>query len=119
VVFLCKFEEYEHSARRYPCKQSLSSSMTSDASDIVMPRAASVAGAMKAARLPKKACGYINAHLGLRQNDKTECAAAADVFGAHDQLMISSTKIHAWTSDWRKSARLELLAPSSWHCVMG
>jgi nodulation protein E len=38
--------------------------------------------------------GYINAHgTGTAANDKTECAAVADVFGAHaDQLMISSTK---------------------------
>jgi nodulation protein E len=38
--------------------------------------------------------GYINAHgTGTAANDKTECAAVADVFGAHaDALMISSTK---------------------------
>ena len=36
--------------------------------------------------------GYINAHgTGTAANDKVECAAVADVFGAHaDQLMISS-----------------------------
>ena len=38
--------------------------------------------------------GYINAHgTGTAANDKTECAAVADVFGPHaDKLMISSTK---------------------------
>jgi len=38
--------------------------------------------------------GYINAHgTGTAANDKTECAAVADVFGTHaDDLMISSTK---------------------------
>jgi nodulation protein E len=38
--------------------------------------------------------GYINAHgTGTAANDKTECAAVADVFGPHaDNLMISSTK---------------------------
>ena len=49
---------------------------------------------MKDAKLPCDAVGYINAHgTGTAANDKTECAAVADVFGAHaDQLMISSTK---------------------------
>ena len=38
--------------------------------------------------------GYINADgTGTAANDKTECAAVSDVFGAHaDKLMISSTK---------------------------
>ncbi|NDI03929.1 MAG: beta-ACP synthase, partial [Rhodobacteraceae bacterium] len=38
--------------------------------------------------------GYINAHgTGTAANDKTECAAVADVFGRYaDDLMISSTK---------------------------
>jgi nodulation protein E len=72
--------------------------MTSDASDIVMPSkqgaARAIAGALTDARLPKESVGYINAHgTGTAANDKTECAAVADVFGAHaDKLMISSTK---------------------------
>ena len=38
--------------------------------------------------------GYINAHgTGTAANDKTECAAVADAFGADaDNVMISSTK---------------------------
>lgn len=46
------------------------------------------------ARLDASEVGYINAHgTGTAANDKTECAAVADVFGAHaDDLMISSTK---------------------------
>jgi nodulation protein E len=94
------FEEYEHAKARGAdilCEV-VGFSMTSDASDIVMPSkqgaARAIAGAMKDARLPKESVGYINAHgTGTAANDKTECAAVADVFGAHaDQLMISSTK---------------------------
>lgn len=72
--------------------------MSSDAADIVMPSkqgaARAIAGAVKGARVSLDQVGYINAHgTGTAANDKTECAAVADVFGAHaDQLMISSTK---------------------------
>ncbi|WP_347831595.1 beta-ketoacyl-[acyl-carrier-protein] synthase family protein [uncultured Planktomarina sp.] len=73
-------------------------SMTSDASDIVMPNkdgaARAIRGALRDARMDMSEIGYINAHgTGTAANDKTECAAIADVFGGHaDQLMISSTK---------------------------
>ena len=72
--------------------------MSSDASDIVTPSkqgaARAIAGAVADAKVNKDEVGYINAHgTGTTANDKTECAAVADVFGAHaDQLMISSTK---------------------------
>jgi len=72
--------------------------MTSDASDIVMPSkqgaARAMAGAMRDGRINPEDVGYINAHgTGTAANDKTECAAVADVFGPHaDRLMISSTK---------------------------
>ena len=72
--------------------------MTSDASDIVMPSrqgaARAIAGAMKDAKVDPSEVGYINAHgTGTTANDKTECAAVSDAFGAHaDTLMISSTK---------------------------
>jgi nodulation protein E len=72
--------------------------MSSDASDIVMPSkqgaARAIAGALKDAQIAPEQVGYINAHgTGTGANDKTECAAVADVFGAHaDRLMISSTK---------------------------
>jgi len=72
--------------------------MTSDASDIVTPSkqgaARAIEGALRDARLATDSVGYINAHgTGTAANDKTECAAVADVFGAHaDKLMISSTK---------------------------
>ena len=72
--------------------------MTADASDIVMPSkqgaARAMRGALKDARMGASEVGYINAHgTGTAANDKTECAAVADVFGAQaDKLMISSTK---------------------------
>jgi nodulation protein E len=73
-------------------------SMCSDASDIVTPSkqgaARAIAGALTDAKFNREDVGYINAHgTGTAANDKTECAAVADVFGAHaDNLMISSTK---------------------------
>jgi nodulation protein E len=72
--------------------------MTSDASDIVMPSkhgaARAILGAMRDGSIDRSRVGYINAHgTGTAANDKTECAAVADAFGAHaDALMISSTK---------------------------
>ena len=94
------FEEYEHATARGAeilCEVA-GFAMSSDAADIVMPSkqgaARAIEGALRDARLPKTDVGYINAHgTGTAANDKTECAAVADVFGAHaDQLMISSTK---------------------------
>jgi len=94
------FEDYEHAKARGAeilCEVA-GFAMSSDASDIVMPSkqgaARAIAGAIKDAKLPMDAVGYINAHgTGTAANDKTECAAVADVFGAHaDKLMISSTK---------------------------
>lgn len=94
------FEDYDHAVARGAeilCEVA-GFAMSSDASDIVMPSkqgaARAIAGAIKDAKLPKETVGYINAHgTGTAANDKTECAAVADVFGAHaDKLMISSTK---------------------------
>ncbi|OSP55235.1 beta-ketoacyl synthase [Pseudoruegeria sp. SK021] len=94
------FEEYEHARARGAdiLAEVIGFAMTSDASDIVMPSkqgaARAIQGAVTDARIPLDAVGYINAHgTGTAANDKTECAAVADVFGAHaDRLMISSTK---------------------------
>lgn len=72
--------------------------MSSDAADIVMPSkqgaARAISGALKDAGIDRSEVGYINAHgTGTAANDKTECAAVADVFGPYaDDLMISSTK---------------------------
>lgn len=94
------FEDYAHAKARGAeilCEVA-GFAMSSDASDIVMPSkqgaARAIAGAIKDAQLPKDTVGYINAHgTGTAANDKTECAAVADVFGAHaDRLMMSSTK---------------------------
>ena len=73
-------------------------SMTSDAGDIVMPNqhgaVSAIRGALRDARLDPQDIGYINAHgTGTAANDKTECAAVTEAFGAHaPALMMSSTK---------------------------
>ena len=93
-------EEYEHARARGAeiLAELIGFAMSSDAADIVMPSkqgaARAIAGAVADARVPPEAVGYVNAHgTGTAANDKTECAAVADVFGAHaDRLMISSTK---------------------------
>lgn len=94
------FEEYEAARKRGAeiLAEVVGFSMSSDASDIVMPSkhgaARAIAGALTDAGLARESVGYINAHgTGTTANDKTECAAVADVFGSHaDRLMISSTK---------------------------
>ncbi|MBK5923451.1 beta-ACP synthase [Rhodovulum sulfidophilum] len=94
------FEEYEHAKARGAeiLAEVIGFAMTSDASDIVMPSrqgaARAIAGALRDARLAPGDVRYINAHgTGTAANDKTECAAVADVFGADaDRLMMSSTK---------------------------
>ena len=73
-------------------------SMTSDAGDIVMPNqqgaVRAIRGALRDACLDPQDIGYINAHgTGTAANDKTECAALTEAFGAHaPALMMSSTK---------------------------
>jgi nodulation protein E len=94
------FEEFEHARARgaYILAEVAGFAMTSDAADIVMPSkqgaARAMAGALRDAGITADQVGYINAHgTGTAANDKTECAAVADVFGPHaDRLMISSTK---------------------------
>ena len=94
------FEDYDHAKARgaHILCEVAGFAMSSDASDIVMPTkqgaARAIAGALKDAKVNPDQIGYINAHgTGTAANDKTECAAVADVFGAHaDKLMISSTK---------------------------
>ena len=94
------FEEYEHARARGAdilCEV-VGFAMSSDAADIVMPSkngaSHAMAGALEDAKIDRSEVGYINAHgTGTAANDKTECAAVADVFGPHaDKLMISSTK---------------------------
>jgi nodulation protein E len=72
--------------------------MTADAGDIVTPSqdgaARAMAGAMTDAGLAPETVGYVNAHgTGTAANDRTECAAIAQVFGDHAaRLLVSSTK---------------------------
>ncbi|MBT8409341.1 MAG: beta-ketoacyl-[acyl-carrier-protein] synthase family protein [Alphaproteobacteria bacterium] len=94
------FEEYEHARARGAdiLAEIIGFSTCSDATDIVMPSkegaARAILGALKNAHLGPQDVGYINAHgTGTAANDRTECAAVGEVFGAHaDKLMISSTK---------------------------
>lgn len=94
------FEEYEHARARGAeiLAEVVGFAMSSDASDIVMPSkqgaARAISGALTDAKLDPSQVGYVNAHgTGTAANDKTECAAVADVFGtAADDLMMSSTK---------------------------
>jgi len=72
--------------------------MSSDASDIVMPNregaVRAMRGALQDAALSPDDIGYINAHgTGTAVNDRSECKAVREVFGAHAlALRISSTK---------------------------
>lgn len=94
------FEDYENARARGAdiLAEVVGFSMTSDASDIVMPNkdgaVRAIQGAMRDGGIAASDVGYINAHgTGTKLNDKTECAAVREVFGAHaDALMISSTK---------------------------
>ncbi|OYU37673.1 MAG: beta-ACP synthase [Pseudorhodobacter sp. PARRP1] len=94
------FEDYDHARARGAeiLAEVAGFAMTSDASDIVMPSqegaARTIRLALRDARVAAEAVGYINAHgTGTAANDKTECAAIAQVFGAAaDAVMVSSTK---------------------------
>ena len=94
------FEDLDHAKARGAeiLAEVVGFAMSSDAADIVMPSkqgaARAMAGAMRDGGINPDEVGYINAHgTGTAANDKTECAAVADVFGHHaDDLMISSTK---------------------------
>ncbi len=94
------FEELEHAKARGAqiLAEVAGYSMTSDAADIVMPSrqgaARAISGAMRDAGLNPEDIGYINAHgTGTAANDRTECAAVRDAFGAHAvKVLMSSTK---------------------------
>ncbi len=94
------FEDYDHAHARGAdiLAEVVGFAMSSDAADIVMPSKAgaarAISGALRDGQIDKTRVSYINAHgTGTAANDKTECAAVADVFGAHaDNLMMSSTK---------------------------
>jgi nodulation protein E len=72
--------------------------MTADASDIVTPSQDGAARAIRAALsdagMSADEVGYINAHgTATAANDRTECAAIREVFGAAaDDVAVSSTK---------------------------
>ena len=72
--------------------------MSSDAADIVMPNrkgaVQAMRGAVADAGLELSEIGYINAHgTATAANDRVECEAIYQVFGAHaEKLLVSSTK---------------------------
>ncbi|SIT76824.1 beta-ketoacyl-[acyl-carrier-protein] synthase family protein [Pontibaca methylaminivorans] len=94
------FESLDHARARGAeiLAEVIGYAMTADAGDIVMPSkhgaARAMSGALRDGGINAEDIGYINAHgTGTAANDKTECAAVADVFGRHaDNLMMSSTK---------------------------
>lgn len=94
------FEDHDHALARGAeiLAEVAGFAMTSDAADIVMPSAEgagrAMAGALADAGIAPEAVDYINAHgTGTAANDRTECAAIAQVFGDHARrLMVSSTK---------------------------
>jgi len=72
--------------------------MSSDAGDIVQPdpdgAARAIRSALNDAGIAPEEIGYVNAHgTATAMNDRSECAALKDAFGAHAyKLMVSSTK---------------------------
>jgi nodulation protein E len=97
-IFVLETYEYATARGAEILAEIVGFAMTSDASNIVLPNSQGASRAMRGALLDAKIdvndIGYINAHgTGTMANDKTECTAIIDVFGAHsDQLMVSSTK---------------------------
>lgn len=94
------FEDYDLARRRGAeiLAEVTGFAMTSDAGDIVMPSrdgaVRAMRGALRDAGLNPEDVDYINAHgTGTAANDRTECAAIAEVFGGHAaRLPVSSTK---------------------------
>ncbi len=94
------FEDYDQARARGAqiLAEVLGFGMTSDAGDLVMPSrdgaARAITAALRDAQRNPEDIGYVNAHgTGTAANDRTECAAIAEVFGPHARhLMVSSTK---------------------------
>jgi nodulation protein E len=95
------FEAEEHArARGAPMLAEVAGfGMTADAGDIVAPNAEGAARAMRLALsdagMAKEEVGYINAHgTGTAANDRAECAAVIQVFGANAPLISSTKAMH-------------------------
>ncbi|MCE2522154.1 MAG: beta-ketoacyl-[acyl-carrier-protein] synthase family protein [Rhodobacteraceae bacterium] len=93
-------EEFEYAKRRGAdiLAEVSGFAMSSDAQDIVNPSkvgaARAISGALRDSGIALDDIGYINAHgTGTTVNDRTECSAIREVFGAAaETLMLSSTK---------------------------
>ncbi len=93
-------EEFEYAKRRGAdiLAEVSGFAMSSDAQDIVNPSkvgaARAISGALQDSGIALDDIGYINAHgTGTTVNDRTECSAIREVFGAAaETLMLSSTK---------------------------
>ena len=98
AVFVLEAREHAQERGAEALAEIAGFAMTSDAADMVQPSVAgaarAMAGALEDARLPPSSIGYINAHgTGTTANDRAECAAIAEVFGAEaGHVPVSSTK---------------------------
>ncbi len=98
AVFVFEDLDHAHARGAAVLGEVLGFAMTSDAGDLVAPSKAgavrAMQGALNDAHLSPTDVAYVNAHgTGTTLNDRTECAAIAEVFGTHvDRLLVSSTK---------------------------
>jgi nodulation protein E len=94
------FEDWDHAQDRSAVilAEVAGFGMTADAGDIVLPSAEGAERAIRAALVDAHVApgdvGYVNAHgTGTAANDRIECAAIRNAFGAEaDGLLVSSTK---------------------------
>jgi nodulation protein E len=99
AVFVFEAEEHARARGALVLAEVAGFGMTADASDIVAPSAEGAARAMRLALsdagMATEDVGYINAHgTGTAANDRAECAAVTEVFGANAPLISSTKAMH-------------------------